>query len=80
MNLFDMTIIKHPDLAADEAWIITDRNAPQVPKNIKNNLPIPCILTGNTLHAERTLTLLRAISHYEDKATSRSNRRTSVCP
>ncbi len=78
MNLFDMSIIKHPDLAANEAWIITDRDAPQVPNNIRSELPIPCILTGNTEQATRMLNLLRAISLYEDKSTSKNQLRVSA--
>ncbi len=71
MNLFDINIIKHPDLAADEAWIIFDRDAPQVPVNIRSKLPVPCILTGNTEQARRTLKLLQAVVMSEDQPTSR---------
>jgi len=78
MNLFDISIIKHPELADNEAWIITDRDAPQVPKNIRSELPIPCILAGNTEQATRMLNLLRAITLYEDKSTSKQQLRVSA--
>ena len=62
MKLFAMDIIEHPDLAADEAWIIRTKNAPQVPEDLRDKLSVPCILTGNRVLAERTLALLQAIS------------------
>jgi hypothetical protein len=46
----------------DEAWIIFKSDAPQIPQSLKNNLPVPCVLTGNAEQARRTLNLLRAIS------------------
>ena len=55
-------IIEHPDLAADEAWIIFDEEAPQVPEDLRGELSVPCILTGSRAVAERTLALLQAIS------------------
>ncbi len=62
MKLFSMNIIEHHDFAADEAWIIFDENAPQVPEDLRDNLSVPCILTGNRVQAERALALLQAIS------------------
>jgi hypothetical protein len=62
MKLFAINIIEHPDLAADEAWVVFDENAPQVPEDLRGNLSVPCILTGNRSRAERTLALLQAIS------------------
>ncbi len=78
MNLFDMRIIKHPDLAANDAWIITDRDAPQVPENLRSELPIPCILTGNTKQAKHTLNLLRAITLHARESTSKQQLRVSA--
>ena len=62
MKLFAINIIEHPELAADEAWIVFDENAPQVPEDLRGELSVPCILTGNRSRAERTLALLQAIS------------------
>ena len=62
MKLFAMNIIEHPDLAADEGWIIFDEDAPQVPEDLRGELSVPCILTGSRAVAERTLALLQAIS------------------
>ena len=58
MKLFAFNIIEHPDLAADEAWIVFDENAPQVPEDLRDKLSVPCILTGNRAQTERTLDLL----------------------
>ncbi len=62
MKLFAMNIIEHPDFAADEAWIVFDENAPQVPEDLRGGLSVPCILTGNRTRVERTLAVLQAIS------------------
>ncbi len=62
MKLFAINIIEHPDLAADEAWVVFDENAPQVPEDLRGGLSVPCILTGNRVQTERTLALLQAIS------------------
>lgn len=61
MKLFAINIIEHPNLGADEAWIVFDEDAPQVPEDIRGELSVPCILTGNRAQAERTLALLQAI-------------------
>ena len=61
MKLFAMNIIEHPDLAADEAWIVFDEQSPQVPEDLRDKLSVPCILTGKRAQAERTLALLQAI-------------------
>ena len=62
MKLFAINIIEHSDFAADEAWIVFDENAPQVPEALRDKLSVPCILTGNRAQAQRTLALLQAIS------------------
>jgi hypothetical protein len=61
MKLFSINIVEHPDLAADEAWIVFDEHAPQVPEDFRGKLSVPCILTGNRAQAERTLALWQAI-------------------
>ena len=62
MKLFAMNIIEHPDFAADDVWIIFDENSPTVPEDLRDELAVPCILTGNRTQAERTLALLQAIN------------------
>ena len=61
MKLFSINIIEHPELAADEAWVVLDEHAPQVPEDLRGKLSVPCILTGNRAQAQRTLALLQAI-------------------
>ncbi len=68
MKLFGMTIIEHPDLAMDEAWIIFKKDAPQVPQDLRDTLPVPCILTGDVAQAKHLLTLLHAIGAPRTKA------------
>ncbi len=78
MNLFNMNIIKHPDLDAHDAWVILDRDAPQVPLDIRSKLPVPCILTGDTEQAARTLKLLRAVVITEGEPTSSKRQRVAA--
>ena len=62
MKLFSINIIEHPDMAADEAWVVFDEQAPQVPEDLRGELSVPCILTGNRRQTERLLALLQAVS------------------
>ncbi len=60
MELFGIQVIESSDLSPDEAWVISKRNAPQIPHSLKDTLPMPCILTGDAERAKHTLNLLRA--------------------
>jgi len=62
MNLSNITIVEHPNFAADEAWIVFDRNAPQVPEDLRDTLAMPCILTNNIEQTKRMLTFLQAVA------------------
>ena len=62
MNLSNLNIIEHADLAEDEAWIIFRRDSPQVPEELRDTLPLPCILTGDMAQTKRVLKLLQAIA------------------
>lgn len=67
MELFGIQVIESADLPLDEAWIIFRNDAPQIPQNLKGDVPIPCVVAGNADQAKRTLNLLRAISVRADK-------------
>jgi hypothetical protein len=62
MNIFGIEIIEHSSLEVDEAWIIFKKDSPQVPQDLRDTLPIPCILTGDMTQTKRMLTLLQAIA------------------
>ena len=62
MNIFRMNIIEHPSLDEEDAWIIFDRNAPQVPQELRGTLPVPCILTSDKTQASHILTFLQAVA------------------
>ncbi len=70
MKLFGMTIIEHPGLAMDEAWIIFKKDAPQVPQDLRGTLSVPCILAGDAVQAKHLLTLLHAIDAPGPKAAA----------
>ncbi len=71
MELSNIQIVETGDLAADEAWIICNRDSPQIPHGLKNTLPLPCILTGDAERAQHTLNLLRAVGLRRSKSASR---------
>ena len=62
MKLCDLTIIEHPSLGKEEAWIISKADAPQVPEELRGTLPVPCVLAGDKMQAKRMLTFLHAIA------------------
>jgi hypothetical protein len=71
MELSEIQIIESTLLSAEEAWIICNRDAPQVPQTLRDTLPVPCILTGDAERARHTLNLLRAASLRRGKSTLR---------
>jgi hypothetical protein len=72
MEYLGIRIIEHSSVCADEVWIIHKRDAPQVPSDLRGNLSIPFILTGDATLAERLLSLVRAIDgQYVNSGASR---------
>jgi hypothetical protein len=61
MESLEINIIEHASLPAEEVWLIHKREAPLVPPDLRDNLPVPCILTGDAARAARLLSLVRAI-------------------
>jgi hypothetical protein len=72
MEYLGIRIVEHQSLCADEVWIIHKRDAPQVPLDLRNNLSLPYILTGDATRARRLLSLVRAIDgQYVNSGASR---------
>lgn len=61
MEFLGINIVQHASIPVDEVWIIHENEAPQVPADLRGNLPIPCILTGDAAQARHLLSLVRAI-------------------
>jgi hypothetical protein len=61
MEYLGIRIVEHPSVCADEVWIIHKSDAPQVPSDLRGNLGVPYILTGDASGARRLLSLVRAI-------------------
>ena len=62
MELFGINIIEHPDLPENVSWMVFRKEAPQVPQDLRDKLPLPCILTGSLEQARRTFSFLQAVS------------------
>lgn len=72
MQFLGINIIEHPMVAAEDAWLIHKREAPQVPPEIRSSLPVPCILTGDAVRAKQLISLVRAIDgQYVNSGASR---------
>jgi hypothetical protein len=71
MELSNIQIVECTLLPPDEAWIICNRDAPQIPESLRATLPVPCVLTGDADQAKRMLNLLRATSFFRSKPASR---------
>jgi hypothetical protein len=77
MEFLGITIVEHPSVPVEDAWLINKRNAPQVPPDLRSSLPVPCILTGDAAGAAQLLSFVRAIDgQYVNSGASRlKNRR-----
>ncbi|MGH9904958.1 MAG: hypothetical protein ACRD8U_05150 [Pyrinomonadaceae bacterium] len=72
MEFLGINIVEHAQVPADEVWMIHKKEAPQVPAELRENLPVPCILTGDATRAQRLLSLMRAIdSQYVNSGAAR---------
>jgi len=72
MEYLGINIVEHASVPLDEVWIIHKNEAPQVPADLRGNLPVPFILTGDATRARRLLSLVRAIdSEYVNSGASR---------
>jgi len=72
MEYLGIRIVEHPSVCADEVWIIHKSDAPQVPADLRGNLGVPYILTGDATGAQRLLSLVRAIDgEYVNSGASR---------
>ena len=61
MQLQELNIIQHPSVPAKDAWIIREKEAPEVPQELRGILTVPCILTGDAEEARKLLSFVQAI-------------------
>ena len=71
MELSNIQIVESTFLPADEAWIICQRDAPQIPQSLRATLPLPCVLTGDAERARHMLNLLLVVGLRRGKTASR---------
>jgi hypothetical protein len=72
MEYLGIRIVEHQSVCADEVWIIHKSDAPQVPADLRENMSLPYILTGDAILARRLLSLVRAIDgQYVNSGASR---------
>ena len=61
MQLQELNIVQHPSVPSNDAWIIRDKKAPEVPQELRGILTVPCILTGDAEQARNLLSFVQAI-------------------
>ena len=61
MEFLGIRIVEHASISMDEVWMIHNKNAPQVPPDLRSSISVPCILTGDSSLARNLLSLMRAI-------------------
>ena len=72
MEFLGIKIVEHASVPVGDVWIIHKNEAPQVPADLRGNLPVPYILTGDATLARNLLSLVRAIdSQYVNSGASR---------
>jgi ABC-type taurine transport system substrate-binding protein len=62
MDLNALLVIERRDLPRDEAWIIRNGDAPELPADLRGKVTVPCIITGSMKLLKDTLTLLRLMN------------------
>ena len=58
MKLFGLPVIEHAAIPRDEAWIVRDARADELPAKLRGRVPAPCVVTGNRVLLARAVTLL----------------------
>lgn len=58
MRLFGLPVYEHPALPKDEAWVILDASAEELPAELRGAFATPCIVTGDVPLLSRVVTLL----------------------
>ena len=62
MEYQGINIVQHPSLPADDVWIIYEKEAPQVPPDLGEDLTVPFILTGDTERAKHLISFVGLIN------------------
>jgi hypothetical protein len=61
VDLAEISIVQHPSVPAEDVWIIREKESPQEPSDLRDDLTVPFILTGDAEGARNLLSLVRAI-------------------
>ena len=74
MKLFGLPVIEHAAIPQDEAWIVRDAIAEELPAELRGRVPAPCVVTGNRVLLARAVTLLGLAHLLETTADTASHR------
>lgn len=62
MEFPGISIVQHSSLPVEDVWIIYEKDAPQVPPGLSDNLTVPFVLTGDAERARNLLSFVGAIN------------------
>lgn len=58
MTLFGLNVYQHPAIPEDEAWVVRDSDAEELPAELRGKLSTPCVVTGDAARLGRIAALL----------------------
>jgi hypothetical protein len=69
MKLLGLQVHQHPSIPPDEAWVVRDKDAQQVPQELRGKIETPCILASDIRLLRRTVMLLGMTKMYHCAGT-----------
>ena len=73
MDFLELRVYEHPSVPQYEAWLVRRADAKEVPPELRGNIRVPCIITGNAVLLGEHLTLLRLAEALEASEISSTN-------
>lgn len=78
MRLLGLHVHEHQSIPQDEAWVVRNKDADQIPQELRGKIDTPCILTGDAELLRRTVTLLRMTEMVTQKKSSIGRRSSRI--
>ncbi len=78
MQLFGLPVYEHHALPKDEAWVILDASAEELPAELRRALVTPCVVTGDVALLSRVVRVLE-LGHLWQSALDARPKQSSQC-
>ena len=70
MRFLELRVYEHYSIPEDEAWLVRQADAEEVPPELRGSIVAPCIITGDAALLAEQLTLLHLAEAFEASALS----------